>query len=280
MTNSIRIGVTLLVLFLVSCQRELDFEIEEQEPDLPFRIVKTIAVTDGDTLITEYTYDRSLRLEAEITYGKSFGESFSSDTRFGRDEQGRIVTIQHSSTDAGIVRTTVHYPNATTSEYDYLIAIQSHSGLEFRDSVAFTYANSNMSSSNTFRFTGSGYIPSRKETFVHNGSNNVESSNIHALVNGNLVLVSSLQYTYSNYRDYIWTTSNGAQNYLLTGVANKRHMNVVELRVVDQTGLGLPDIVSSTTLTLDEAGTMALSGVRFLYPQNLTTNLTFYYQYY
>ncbi len=279
MMKSICVGA-LLLLLTASCQKELHFEAGEVVEDQPFRIVKTIAITGTDTLITEYSYDRELRLEMEVTQGKYLGQPYNSDTRYNRDGVGRIMSIQHGSTDGGPITTTVHYPNATTLEFDYFIAVQPLNGQQSRDSVAASYIDGDMSSSEHYSYINGGYVLSGKETFVHNPLGNVTSADIYTALNGSLALVSKVQYTYSSYKDYIWTSVNGAQNYLLTGLPNKRHMNVEELRMKDQTGILPSDIVSTTKLTLDPTGTMALSGVRSLSPQNTTTNLTFYYQYY
>ncbi len=282
MTNPVRIGVVLLIVLATSCQKELHFDTDTS--NRPFRIVTTVAVTGNDTLITEYGYDQQLRLASEVTTGRSAGETYYTNTQFSRDAQGRITTVVYKGLDdSETVNVDVHYPDATGMEYDYAIATRHSSGTHLRDSIAFSYSNGNMVKNERFRYKdGAGYLLARRETFDHNAAGNVESTEVFSTigtVNGHVVLISTTQYTYAGYPDYIWTTDNASQNYLLAGLPNRSHESISEAVVRDQTGLAA-DYSMSTILVMDATGRMPETGSAYLFPQNTTTSLAFYYQFF
>lgn len=282
MTNFIRIGMVWLVVLASSCQKEIHFDTDNS--DRPFRIVTTVAITGNDTLTTAYEYDQQLRLASEVTTGRAAGQTYYSSTRFSWDARGRITNIVYEGMDNnGTVNVAVHYPDASTMEYDYAIATRQSSGANLRDSIAFAYDNGNMLKNERFRYTeNNGYLLGRRETFTHNATGNVESTEIFSAigtVNGHVVLISTTQYTYAGYPDYIWITDNAAQNYWLAGLPNRSHESVSEVVVEDETGLAT-DYRISTTLVPDTTGRMPETGTAYLFPQNTTTRLAFYYQFY
>ncbi len=283
MSHFMRVGVVALIALLTSCQKELHFETDNS--DRPFRIVSTIAVTGNDTLITTYSYDQQLRLASEVTTGKIAGNAYHNSLTFTRDAQGRIITVVHQLPEGNeTVSLEIHYPDAAVMEYDYAIStLQSSSGT-VRDSIAFSYNNGNMVKNERFRYTaGTGYLLAGREAFTFNTTGNVESTDIYSTVgnvNGHVVLFATAQYSYAGYSDYIWTTDNAAQNYLIVGLPNKNHESISERIIRDQTGLSPIDYIESTTLVLDETGRMPQTGEIYLFPQNTNTSLAFYYQFF
>lgn len=285
MTNAIRIGrlsLLLTVALFTSCQKELSFETGNNNNG-GYRIVKLEAATGNDTLVTTFGYDSELRLETETTIGKYLGELYMSFTRYTRDAGGRISGMRYkSSDDYDTLKTIINYPDGNTLQYDYAISTQNYFGSLFLDSTAFSFTGGNMAKNETFRWAGTdaGYLLSRRETFGYNAEGNVKSSELYTSVgalNGYVGLISELEYTYSSYPDYLWTTDNGAQNYLLTGIPNRQHRNIETLKVLDKTGLS-GDFTISTNLLLDSTGTYPATGDRYLFPQNVRTTLVFYYQ--
>jgi len=284
MTNFIRSGgvVLLLGLILVSCQKELQFEEGESEKGL--RIIRAVSVTGTDTLVSEYKYDQRLRLESETSTGKLSGDPYYSFTGFSWDHQDRITELLHKTWDDNeTIHTTVHYPDASAKEYDYLISTQIYHGALIQDSTAFVFDNGNMVKNESFRLSGNqGYLLSRRETFRYNTSGNVDSTDTYSSigsVNGYVVLISTSCFTYADHADYLWTTDNAAQNYLLIGIPNRNHKSVKELNIIDRTGLSPTDFNISTTLVTDSTG-IPQTGTRYMFPQNTTSDLTFYYQQY
>lgn len=114
---------------------------------------------------------------------------------------------------------------------------------------------------------------------MFNGQGNVVVTNFYSSVSspdGSLLHTAVLEYTYGAEPDYMWATSNAAQNYWFTGLPNAENTNIAHLEVKDQTGV-VGDVVISTTLEIGSNNKPA-TGIRTIMPYNAQTTYTFYYQ--
>ncbi len=120
-------ALPVVAIFLFSCQKEVSFEISSAGNGNGDLLVKTVAVTGTETMTTLYTYDDQKRLSTITIDGVSGGMKTHSYQKFERDNAGRIVKVIQKVDMMGIPSDTaiktMHYPNATTMDYDYSIHI-------------------------------------------------------------------------------------------------------------------------------------------------------------
>lgn len=273
------------VVVLTSCQKELSIEGANIPPPPPTGLlIKTVAVTGNDSLVTLYTYDDLGQLVTETIDGiTASGQQLHSFRKYERDAAGRVSTILYKEVISGFgydtVRTTVHYPDAQTPEFDYAISVQNYSGTFIMDSVAFSYSGGNMTQTETFSDAyGIGYTLAERQEFAFNGQGNVILNKLYSSVSspdGSLLYTADLEYTYGDEPDYAWATENAAQNYWFVGLPNSVNANIAHLEVKDQTGM-VGDLTISTELQIGD-NDKPVTGTSTVMPHNVVTDYTFYY---
>lgn len=132
-----------IVLVLISCQKEIDWNTGGGGNTTAQRLVMIKSKTGTDTTQTEYSYDAAGRLTREKMTGVSAGMSIDNDFLINRNSSGIITTtVQKSPTlvTAGIdsVVTTYHY-NSSTSKYTSSVFSMSIFGFGVSDSAVYTY---------------------------------------------------------------------------------------------------------------------------------------------
>ncbi|MBX3253173.1 MAG: hypothetical protein KF862_03440 [Chitinophagaceae bacterium] len=271
----------IVVTLFTSCQKELSIE----GADIPISglLIRSVAVSRGDSLVTIYAYDDKGRLETETTDGILSGQPYHSFRKYIRDENGRLANLLFTEVHAGTVqdtaRTAIHYPDPTSMEFDYSVTVQDVYGFQVADSVVYAYSGGNMAQIETFTDIGMGYDLSEREELVFNGQGNVSVINFYSSVSspdGSLMHTSVLEYTYGTGPDYMWASPYAAQNYWFTGLPNAENIYVEQLEVKDQTGVGT-DAKVLTSLDLGSNGKPE-TGERTILPYNNVTSYTFYYQ--
>src|SRR6476646_3664776 len=126
-------ALPLMALILFSCQKEVNFD-DITDPgngggtapgttgDL---LIKSVAVTGTETITTIYGYDGQKRLETSVMEGSSGGMKIHNYTKYIKDASGRISQILQKVDQDGMSSDTavnfIHYPDATTLEYDYSV---------------------------------------------------------------------------------------------------------------------------------------------------------------
>lgn len=272
------------VVIFTSCQKELSIEGANIPPPPPTNLlIKTVAVTGNDSLVTLYTYDNLGQLITETIDGIApSGQQLHSFRKYERDAAGRLSRILYKEVLSGVeydtVRTVLHYPDPVKAEFDYAISTQNYFGYPIIDSLAFNYSGNNMTDAETFTDVGMGYTLSERQEFEFNGQGNVILSRLYSSISspdGSLLYTSDLEYSYGDEPDYTWTTGNAAQNYWFAGLPNAAHANIAHLEVKDQTGM-VGDLTISTELELGDNDKPA-TGVSTIMPYNIVTDYTFYY---
>ncbi|MFT3702650.1 MAG: hypothetical protein QM802_09785 [Agriterribacter sp.] len=278
------IAISFLVGTFYSCQKELS--VENGNNRVQGLLIKAVGVTGSDTLTTVYTYDNLSRLQTEVSEGKSGGEQIYQYIRYTRDFTTRITDITQQLTHAGVVydttRTHIHYPDPIAFEYDYSVSTFSYSGYAGFDSTNYEFSDSLMNTNETYTSIPDLGIPptlSERNVFTYGADKTLQSRDLYSSVSspdGSLLFTTTFNYTYGGGADYLWYTTNAAQNYLLVGIPNSVNKNVSRLEIVDQTGTS-QDITILTTLDAG-ADTKPTSGTVSVNPLNRITKYTFYYQ--
>ncbi|MBX2924660.1 MAG: hypothetical protein KF746_20830 [Chitinophagaceae bacterium] len=273
--------LSVVVMLVTSCQKELS--IEGAKIPITGLLVRSVAVSGSDSLVTIYTYDDEGRLETATTDGLSSGIQYHSFQEYERDEAGRIANTLFSEIYGGIVydtiKTTVHYPDATGFEFDYSISTQNNFGFPVVDSAVYTYSAGNMTQVEVFTDYGLGYELSERKEFEFNAQGNVSVTNFYSSVSspdGSLLHTTVFEYTYGTEPDYLWASASAAQNYWFTGLPNAENLNIRQLEVKDQTGIG-SDLSILTSLEAGSNGKPE-TGVKTILPYNHVTTYTFYYR--
>lgn len=285
-----------IALFLFSCQKEVSFEISSAGNGNGDLLVKTVGVTGSETMTTLYTYDDQRRLSTITIDGVSGGMPMHSYQKFERDDAGRIVRVLQKADMMGIPSDTaiktMHYPNATTMDYDYSVHIMGMSmgsgmpSMQTIDSTVYNYSGGKMMSYDTYM--SSSLMPgtimmNSKYDFVYDAQNRVTDMKMHsdaADPGGQQDLMTEWQFTYGSTVNGVYVSSNASQNLLLHGLPNTGGYNL-DKSVMTSTDPQL-SLTITTTYVLGSNGKptsgTAVSTTTGLQSGTQTTNYTFYYQ--
>lgn len=132
------------IAFFTSCSKE-DTYPPLSSGDL---LVRSVSVANGETTTTTYTYTPDGKIDAINMTGTSGGINVGNYRKFYRDAAGRIIRIAEkvppqSGIEVDTVFTYVHYPNATTFNYDYTVQNINVDVYEINDSTLITYNSNN-----------------------------------------------------------------------------------------------------------------------------------------
>jgi hypothetical protein len=138
-------------LFLVSsCILFASCEKEDTYPPLNTGtlLVKSVSITNGETSTTTYSYTSDNKIDVISTVGTSGGIDVGDYRKFYRDANGRITRIAHkvppqSGVEIDTIFTYVHYPDATSFNYDYTVQKIAIDTYELNDSTLYTYNSNN-----------------------------------------------------------------------------------------------------------------------------------------
>lgn len=275
--------ITILVAALfASCQKELS--VEEGSSDVVGLLRRAEAVTNNDTLVTQYYYDNLNRLETLVTDGISAAEPYHEYINYTRDFTSRIITVKQQMSQSGFaydtIRTHIHYPDPTGLEYDYSVTTTNLFGMLYVDSTVYSFTGDKMMSNETYKSMpdlGVFDILSERNDFVYDGTGNVQARDLYSLssADGSIIFTATFHYAYGDEPDYSWHSAIPSQNYWLTGVPNLLNKNIKQLDVTDQTGYG-QDVSVLTNLTMGP-GNKPVSGEVIVKPVNQKTSYKFYY---
>lgn len=152
-----KIRITLaaisLMVGLTACQKEISSEDgggtgNTNGNSVGELLIKTVAKTGADSLVTNYTYDASKRLMREFIKGKSNGQDFENDIRVVRNASGIITHViqknpqfQAMGIDSAVSKI---YYDAGSSRYTARATELTLGGFTSVDSTVFTYNSSGL----------------------------------------------------------------------------------------------------------------------------------------
>jgi hypothetical protein len=282
-----------LAALITSCQKEVSFETAGPGTgtgNTSGRLVKTVAITGTDTMTTLFTYDTQNRLSSIAIDGTSNGGMIDMYTykKFEYDAAGRVFRakqyIEQNGMSFDTSVTDIHYPNATTMEFDYSVATMQVMGFGTIDST-FYHFNSGKLDSVISRLTASfgGLDPVITKTrFTYDGNARVSNlkmySNSAQQGSGPVELIADQIFTYGVAVAPQWMTNSAAQNYWIGGMPHTAN-NVVTKLESTSPGQPLANTTITTTYTLSgnkpTTATLTQSGGG---QPNVVTKQTFYYQ--
>lgn len=144
----ITIAAICLMAGLTACQKEISSEDgggtgNSNGNSVGELLIKSVAKTGPDSLVTTYTYDASKRLIREFMKGKQNGQDFENDIRLIRDVSGIITQViqknpqfQAMGLDSAISKL---YYDAGSSRYTARSTELALAGFSSVDSTVFIY---------------------------------------------------------------------------------------------------------------------------------------------
>jgi hypothetical protein len=286
MKNLLTAVLSILTLTLFSCQKEVDDIFSNNgntggNGNTSGLLIKTVAVTASDSLVTLYAYDNQKRLETITMDGTSNGMQMHTYKKYIRDTSSRIYKILQAIDQNGVPTDTtieiVHYPNQGM-EFDYTINTISMLGLTVIDSSIYLYSAGKMASmisELSSPLLGSSFMATKTE-FTYDASGNVTNLKMYSdFVTGVLSPIMSQVYIYGSAVNATWISTNGAQNFLLYGTPGTSNQAFVKAQIDD---LITPSnsFVMTATYTLGSDNKPKSASITSTSGQ--VTKYTFYYQ--
>ena len=277
------------IIMLASCQKEVGFDSPGGGTGTTGELlVKTVAVTGNDTMTTLYTYDSQKRLETMTIDGTSTGMVMHSYQKFVRDANGRIIRVLQKIDQNGMASDTainnIHYPDATTMNFDYSVNNISMMGFDVKDSSVYTYTGGRMTRISAYMSSplmGPDPIATTITDFSYDAFGNVSVLDMAADITtpGTVEPVMKQTYTYGNSLYTSYMSQHAAQNLFLAGFPNAQSKAVTKMVMEDLTtpsnGFTLTtDIVTGAGNKPVSATATNTSGTQ----GTTVTKYTFYYQ--
>ena len=283
-------ALPVLLLLVTSCQKEISFDSPANPNggggggttgDL---LVKVVAVTGNETLTTLYTYNGQKRLETTTMDGSSAGFKMHIYTKLLYDAAGRVYRVLQYAVQDGIPSDTavnnIHYPNATTIEYDYSVNNISMFGFSAIDSSVYQFTSGklmNITSYLSSPLIGVDPVVSSKYEFTYDGSGRVSLLKMYtmAIPGAPLSNIANQSYTYNTTVNTTWPATSSAQAYLIHGMPNTKNDAVATLKFDSMTA-GVPSFSATTTYVLgvDKKPTAAT----YTSTDGQVTKYSFFYQ--
>lgn len=284
------------IILFTSCQKEIEWpgypnkdndstiiDTTTTPPTEGDLLVKVVEEQNGETLTTSYTYDNQKRLMTTTVDGSIAGQNLGLFTRYVRDATGRIVLIARKVADiAGVSLDTsyevVHYPNATTFNYDYTITTIGAFGLESYDSSVYTFDNQNRLIQ-SISYISNSLDPStitESNKYVNTyTAGNLSKVQQYADIshNGNYELVATENFEFDDKDN---PATRDAQPFLIDRTEGASRNNIVSFEFINETYA--PENFTVTTTIQYNSNNLPATAVSVQQPGNTQTNFTFYYQ--
>lgn len=277
-------ALAVLSIGLFSCQKEVDDIFAGNGSGSGSSgelLLKTVAVTNSDTLTTLYSYDNQRRLETIIMDGTSNGILMHNYKKYIRDASSRIVKIVQVVDQNGIVTDTtaeiVHYPGSG-AEYDYTVNELSVLGFTTKDSSVYSFSSGKMTSM-TSHLSSPLLGPTEMLTkidFTYDAEGNVTVIKTYSdLGTGVLAPVANESYTYGNAINSTWASTSGAQNFLLFGTPATGNKAYTKLQLDN---LATPSNSQTITMTYNVGSDGKPISATATSSAGQVTKYSFYYQ--
>jgi hypothetical protein len=288
-----------LMILVISCQKEISSDVNPGNGggtggpggggtgpgNLNGKLVRTVSVTGTDTMTSVYTYDAQGRVETQTEDGSSGGMVLHNYKKFERDATGRIVRILQVIDQNGMAGDTainiIHYPNATTMEFDYSVNTMSLMGMTTVDSTVYTFSGGKMLSSSSFMsssFMGPTAFPSSRMEYTYDAQGRVSLLKMYAVgsVPGSpLSHIANQTFAYGPLLSPGHIPSNVAQKYFIGGFTNATDEAVNRHQIEDLSGT--PGISRVMTWTFVTSGNKAVTAT-MTSTSGQVTKYSFFYQ--
>lgn len=286
MKNLLTAILAFFSIGLFSCQKEVNDLFKDNGNaggSTSGLLVKTVAVTNSDSLVTLYSYDNQNRLETSTMDGISNGIQTHSYKKFIRDANSRISKIlqvvDQNSVGSDTTVETVHYPNSAM-EFDYTVNTISMMGFSVIDSSVYSYASGKMASltsSLSSPLLGSTPLMNNRTDFTYDASGNVTAIKMYSdFSTGTMDPIMNQTFTYGlNAVNAEWISANGAQNFLMWGTPGTSNRAFDKAQFDDLT---TPSNSVSITATYSLGTDNKPKTATMVYSNGTVTKYTFYYQ--
>jgi hypothetical protein len=277
--------LAILCIGLFSCQKEVDDIFSNtgnnNTGNTSGLLVKTVATTGSDSLVTLYSYDNQKRLETVTMDGTSNGIVTHDYKKFIRDNNARVIRILEYIEENAIASDTsievVHYTNSGM-DFDYTINTLSVIGFSTIDSTVYSYGSGNITSMKSYLssplFGATAIIT--KTDFSYDASGNLTLLKISSDFGGGPLLpIVNQSYTYGSAINANWMSTSGSQNLLLLGTPGIGNKAFSKAQVDDLTD-------PSNSFTITATYNLGAGGKPITATTTTTggqvTNYKFYYQ--
>ena len=269
-------------IFLVSCQKDVALDPGTPGGSDNLLLVKTVSVQNNESYTTTYSYTADKKIEIINITGTSGGLSVDNYRRFYRDAAGRIIRIAikippQNGIETDTVFMDVHYPNATTFNYDYTVQKISVSGFDVYDSTTYTYnSNNQITEGYTHQYNPIlGPVQDLRFVYSYDAAGNLVKLEGYNNASGPMELVVTFNLGYDDKTNPL---AFDKQEFLVTGGnPGSSKNNVTVITFTDVAGNGDPQIINyaytfgsnglpSKVVTTDQSGS------------NPVITTTFYYQ--
>lgn len=288
MRKSLTAVLAILTVGLFSCQKEVDDVFNNNGAgngggSTSGLLIKTVAMTGSDSLVTLYTYDNQNRLETSTMDGISGGLKTHSYKKFIRDASSRISKVLQVVDQNGTASDTsveiVHYPNSAM-EFNYTVNTMNMMGLSVIDSSVYTYSSGKMTSMTSYLSSvllGSTPLMTTKTDFNYDASANISAIKMYSdFSTGTMDPIMNQTFTYgSTAVNAEWISNNGAQNFLLWGTPGTSNKAFSKAQFDDLT---TPANSFSINATYGVGSGNRPKTATMVYSTGAVTNYTFYYQ--
>jgi len=266
-------------LFFASCQKE---DVYPPLSGSNAKLLKSVSVSDAETSTTTYTYTSDGKIDVINMTGTSGGMDIGNYRKFYRDANGRIIRIAEkfppqNSIEADTVYTYVHYPDATTLNYDYTVQKIIVDVYEVNDSSLLTYNSNNQVIENYTYQTSTIFSPSQeiKIHYTYDAAGNATKIELYSNSTGAMELSSTFDVTYDDKTNPLLIDD---QIMLISGgVPGSSANNVIVVK--------FKDVANPDTQTITNTYTYGTNGL----PEKLvadddfdgsitTTTTTFFYE--
>jgi hypothetical protein len=273
--------IIVTVLFMASCQKEIDWELGGNNSEL---LVKTVKKSGTDSTVTNYSYDGSQRLIREKISGITQGVDLDNDLKIYRAADGIITrTVQVSSllagTGADSIVTRYNY-NTSSKRYTSSLVTLTVMGVSVTDSTVFRYdAGSHINADEHYQsFMGLPYILSLKQEYTYAATGNsviTVKQSLFNLLAGNFNPVSELNATYDTKVNPLRLSTNN-EGVILLKPNLFSPFNTLQTQFTDA-NTASNNYTVSVVFTYNSKN-KPVSGVSTENPGAIVSDITYYYQ--
>jgi hypothetical protein len=291
--NALIVSV-LLCLFLISCQKEVDFANGSGGSGggggtTGNTLVKTVSKNGSDSIVTIYTYNANKLLIGHKMSGMSQSIDVTNENKYYRNAAGiitRFIQINPNLVAAGIdsVVSIVHY-DAAASRYTSVISELSLFGFTVIDSSLLVYdAGGKVIRNDVYQGSPSLGMPmelSLKTSYTYGASGNMTQLDqySHDPTTGTDDLVSTIKYTYDNKVNAFTATTAFLKSNEAFAIGHGDWTGINNATKIELTSTVAPTANRTITVAYTyNSGNRPATSVNTTTPGSLVENYTYYYQ--
>jgi hypothetical protein len=284
----------LLCLFLVSCQKEVDFANGSGGSGggggtTGNTLVKTVSKNGSDSIVTVYTYNANKLLIGHKMSGISQGVDVTNENKYYRNAAGiitRFIQINPNLVAAGIdsVVSIVHY-DAATSRYTSVISEIGLLGFTVVDSSLLVYdAGGKVIRDDVYQGSPSLGMPmelSLKTSYTYGTNGNVTQLDqySHDPSTGSDDLVSTVKYTYDSKGNAFTATTAFLKSNEAFAIGHGDWVSTNNATKIELTSTVAPAANRTITVVYTyNSSNRPGTSVNTTSPGSIVDNVTYYYQ--